>query len=351
MSMNDGSGTDRPVLWYTRCPMPTASSIAITDGWLAREFEPDGITVQSLSTGPAGDSRLSHYSHANAALFREGGVVPPLWSYASGAHTRLLAIGQEEGFRGLIVRADSDIVEPGDLRGKRIAVPNRVGQLVDFARAVSWRGVVDCLHVAGLEESDVVLVDVTWSEPFSSERGTSTDGSIYTARDKVRIQTAEVLALVRGEVDAIFTAGGYGLEVAALIDARVVVEHSQRHPWSDWRGNHLRMLTVSEALSCDRPDLVARYLATLQRAASWAGDHEREALRIVAAEVGVAEEWARLGYHPDTVRHLHLERSDAALGKLDEWAGFLAQRGFLARPVDVAEWLAPEVDLIGSAQA
>ncbi len=144
--------------------------------------------------------------------------------------TCLLAIGQEEGFRGLIVRADSDIVDPGDLRGKRIAVPNRVGQLVDFARAVSMRGIVDCLHVAGLDESDVVLVDATWSEPFASEEATSSDGSIYTARDKVRIQTAEVLALVRGEVDAIFTAGGYGLEVAALIDGRVIIDQSEREP-------------------------------------------------------------------------------------------------------------------------
>jgi ABC-type nitrate/sulfonate/bicarbonate transport system substrate-binding protein len=341
--------TDGSVLWYTRCPMPTGSSIAITDGWLAREFEPDGISVQSLSAGAGSANRLAHYSHANTALFREGGVVPPLWSYARGARTRLLAIGHEEGFRGLIVRADSDIVEPSDLRGKRIAIPDRTGQLVDFARAVNWRGVVECLHVAGLEESDVVLVNATWSEPFASEDTTSTDGSIYTARDKVRMQTAEVLALVRGDVDAIFTAGGYGLEVAALIDARVIVEQTQRHPWAKWKGNHLRVLTVSEELLVSRPDLVARYLATLQLAASWAGEHEREALRIIAAEVGLAEEWACLGYHPDTVRHLYLERSDQALEKLDEWAVFLAQRGFLARRIDVAEWLAPEGDLVGSA--
>ena len=90
------------------------------------------------------------------------------------------------------------------------------------------------------------------------------------------------------------------------------------------------MLTVSEALCCDRPDLVARYLAALQRAASWAAEHEREAVRIVAAEVGLAEKWARLGYHPDTTRHLHLERSHEVVEKLGESPGSLAQRGFLA---------------------
>jgi ABC-type nitrate/sulfonate/bicarbonate transport system substrate-binding protein len=331
--------------------MPTASSIAISDGWLAREFEPDGISVRSLSKTAGHDDRLAHYSHANSALFREGGVVPPLWSYARGARTRLLAIGQEEGFRGLIVRSDSDIVEPRHLRGKRIALPSRTGQLVDFARAVNWRGIVECLRVAGLEEADVSLVDATSTEPFMSEAATSGDGSIYTARDKVRLQTAEVLALVRSEVDAIFTAGGYGLEVAALIDARVVVEQSKRDPWAEWSGNHLRVLTVSEELVERRPDLVARYLSTLQRAASWAGEHERDALRVIAAEIGLAEEWARVGYHPGTCRHLYLERSDDALEKLDQWACFPAERGFLARAVDIAGWLVPEVDLVPSVGA
>jgi ABC-type nitrate/sulfonate/bicarbonate transport system substrate-binding protein len=278
-------------------------------------------------------------------------VVPPLWAYARGACTRLVAIGQEEGFRGLIVRADSDIVEPRDLRGKRIAIPNQSCQLLDFARAISWRGAVECLQRAGLKESDVVFVDAELSEPIVTGAATSADGSTLTVRDRVSIQTAEVFALVRGEADAIFTAGGYGLEVAALIDARVVLELSERDPWPSWQGNHLRILTVSEELCRRRPDLVGRYLAALQRASSWAKENECDALRIVAAEIGLAEEWARLGYHPDTVRHLNLERSDDALERLHQWAVFLAERGFIGRPVDVAEWLAPELDLVTSLHA
>jgi ABC-type nitrate/sulfonate/bicarbonate transport system substrate-binding protein len=336
------------VLWYTRCPMPTASTIAITDGWLAREFEPDGIAVRSLSTAEDHDGQLAHYSHANAALFREGGVVPPLWSYSNGAATCLLGVGQEDGFRGLIVRSDSDIVEPRQLRGKRVALSNRSGQLVDFSRAVGWKGSVDCLRLAGLDENDVTFVDATWPEPFISGTGSSSGGSIYSIRDKVRMQTAEILALVRGEADAIFTAGGYGLEIAALIDARVIVEHSRRDPWANWSGNHLRVLTVSKVLADRRPDLVARYVATLQRAAAWASEHEQDALRAIAAELGLAEEWTRLGYHPATAHHLYLERSDDALEKLDRWAVFLAQRGFLGRHVDVARWLASESDLVAS---
>ncbi len=35
---------DRPdTLWDTRCPMPTASGLAIEMGWLGEGFAPDGI--------------------------------------------------------------------------------------------------------------------------------------------------------------------------------------------------------------------------------------------------------------------------------------------------------------------
>jgi len=33
-------------LWYTRCPAPTAATIAIRNGWLEEEFARDGIAVR-----------------------------------------------------------------------------------------------------------------------------------------------------------------------------------------------------------------------------------------------------------------------------------------------------------------
>jgi ABC-type nitrate/sulfonate/bicarbonate transport system substrate-binding protein len=336
---------DTRTLWYTRCPMPSASSIAITDGWLDREFEGDGVAVRSLRESPDPAVRLGHYRHEDPALFREGGIVPPLWTYARGTRTKLLAVGWEEEFRGVIALAGSGIVGPEDLRGRRIALPARIGQPIDFARAISWHGIVACLQSAGIDESEVGLVDVSTSEPFLTDAPASTEsnGSLYTAWENVRAQSAELLALVRGEVDAIFTVGGYGLEIAALVDAAVVVELSARDPWPAWTGNHLRVLTVSEDLLDRRPDLVTRYVATLQRAADWAAEHPNSALRIIAAELGIAEEWTHLGYHPDTASHLRLEISDRALEELESRADFLADRGFINRRVSISEWLEPAI--------
>ena len=75
--------SDRPdTLWYTRCPMPTASGLAIEMGWLDEEFAPDGIEVLSLRAAASRKTRESHFDHSQDNSFREGGNTPPIWSYS-----------------------------------------------------------------------------------------------------------------------------------------------------------------------------------------------------------------------------------------------------------------------------
>jgi ABC-type nitrate/sulfonate/bicarbonate transport system substrate-binding protein len=326
--------------------MPSASSVAITEGWLARAFEADGIAVRSLGSASGEAERLAHYRHDHPALFREGGVVPPLWAVASGARTRLLGIGWEEQFQALIVGPGSDLKKPGDLRGRRIALPKKTEYPIDFDRALAHYGIRNCLTAAGVDKSEVVFVDVaTEADPHQPHTPSSGDprGSIYDIWSNVRSQRAELVALVRGDVDAVYAAGGHGLQMVARTGAEILVELTDYRAWGSWKGNHLRVLTVSEDLLQGKPDLVRRYAGALQRAAQWAASHENESLRIIAAEVGLAEAWMPLGYHPRTARHLQLEVSDAALGALDERAKFFFDRGVLDKTVDLEKWLDPSV--------
>lgn len=39
-------------LWFTRCPVPTATGLAYKLGWLEQEFAPDGIAVATLQEQP-----------------------------------------------------------------------------------------------------------------------------------------------------------------------------------------------------------------------------------------------------------------------------------------------------------
>jgi ABC-type nitrate/sulfonate/bicarbonate transport system substrate-binding protein len=105
--------------------------------------------------------------------------------------------------------------------------------------------------------------------------------------------------------------------------------------------SHLRVLTVSAQLAQTRPDLVARYIHGLIKASDWAAARADSAWRVIAAEVGVAEEWAQAGYAPHTVTDLRPQIADDLLDALQNRADFLHARGFIPRPVDTREWLDP----------
>jgi ABC-type nitrate/sulfonate/bicarbonate transport system substrate-binding protein len=335
-------GPDVSSLWYTRCPVPTASSVAITGGWLDREFETGKLAVRSLGESQDPALRLAHYTHAHPALFREGGVVPPLWAWSMTGACRLVGVARVDQFQGLLALRGSPLARTGDLRGARIALPVRLGQPIDFSRAVAWHGIETEVTAAGLERGDVTLVDVPWNEAFLSGTVGRAGASLYTARENVRLYTAEVLALVRGEVDAIYGSGPHALAAAALIDAvPVAAPVPGGYPPARSPG-HLRVLTVSTQLAQERPDLVVRYIRGLLQASDWAAGQASSAWRIVAAEVGVAEEWAQAAYGSRTVSSLHPQIAEDLLDTLQNRSDFLYDRGFIPRPVNVREWLDPD---------
>ena len=77
-------------LWFTRCPVPTASGIAFKLGWLGEEFARDGIRVATLQD--ALQLGRHHYDHELPGLFREGGNVPALAARGAGTPTRLIGL-------------------------------------------------------------------------------------------------------------------------------------------------------------------------------------------------------------------------------------------------------------------
>jgi ABC-type nitrate/sulfonate/bicarbonate transport system substrate-binding protein len=302
--------------------------------------------VRSLGEVQDSDLRLAHYTHAHPALFREGGVVPPLWASSTAGANRLIGLAGVDQFQGFLALRGSRVASSGDLRGARIALPARHGQPIDFSRAVSWHGIETAARAAGLSHDDYTLADVDWDEAFLSDAAGSAGASLYTARENVRLYTAEILALVRGQVDVIYASGPHALAIAAIIDAVPVAgqqaaadaaeRRTQRSP------DHLRILTVSDHLLRERPDLVARYVAALIRAATWSAANLSQAWRVVAAEVGVAEEWAQAAYPERMVMNLRPEISDCLLDVLQNRADFLYDHDFMPSRVDVRRWLDPD---------
>ena len=79
--------------------------------------------------------------------------------------------------------------------------------------------------IAGLSLDDVERVDIPVQRALpAAQRGRSHSGSLFGAFTNRRLQSAEVLALVRGDVDAIYVAGGRGPDLEAFLDVEVVFD-------------------------------------------------------------------------------------------------------------------------------
>jgi len=80
------------MLWYTRCPVPTAFSLAINPGWLDEEFAGEGVRVASLRHAPDRKTPEAHFDHSLEDSFRYGGNIPPISAHSQGADTRLIGL-------------------------------------------------------------------------------------------------------------------------------------------------------------------------------------------------------------------------------------------------------------------
>src|SRR5688572_25136392 len=124
-------------LWYTRCPVPTATSIAINSGALDRAFNPLGIEIRSLRASNERDMREAHFDHTVTGLFRHGGNIPPMWSRALGADTALIGLSWVDEYQAIVALPESGIQDAAGLRGKKLGIPVRKNDKIDFFRAMS----------------------------------------------------------------------------------------------------------------------------------------------------------------------------------------------------------------------
>lgn len=310
-------------LWFTRCPVPTATGIAADRHWLAEEFALDGIAVRSLQDAAVdADARGTHYTHARPTLIREGGNVPALWARSRGEATRLIGLTWIEERQTVLVAPGSGLRGAAALRGLRLALP-RHSVRIDFWRAMAIRGFEGALASAELGLDDARPVDV----PADGHRGQ---------------WAAELAALTRGDVDAVYVKGAVAVEAARRAGAEVAVELDDLPDRSHRVNNGTpRPITVHQRLLEDHPDVVDRFLAVLLRAADWAARQPEEVARILGAETGAGAAGVSGAYRPGTHRTLHPDLSDDRLGLLARQEAALRAHGFLPEPVDVRTWADP----------
>ncbi|MEV5650978.1 ABC transporter substrate-binding protein [Nocardia sp. NPDC052254] len=320
-------------LWYTRCPVPTASGLAHSLGWLDETAQRNGLRFGVLQdAGP--ELAGSHYDHDLSGLIREGGNVPAIAARAQGAPTRLIGLTWIDESQAILVGPDSPVRTAAELAGLRIGIPAWAQDRPrSFPRAMALHGFTDALCLSGLTLADVTVVEL------SAER----DPQVRTEIQRSHRITWGADELIRGEVDAIYVKGARAQEVAAQHGLRVAVDLDATETKRLRVNNGTpRPITVHQDLLDAIPEVVIGFLAQSLRAADWAAGDLAGVRTVLQRETLSGPEGVVAAYGEQFHRGLHPSLDAERVELLGVQKQFLYTHGFLDADFDLESWVAPE---------
>lgn len=331
-------------LWYTRCPVPTGLGIAVQKGWLDETLGALGTRVQSMRESANQAVRESHFDHSLQNSVRHGGNIPAIWARAQGRQTRVIGLSWADEVQLILTRPDSGIKTVKDLKGRRFGLPDWASAQIDFTRAQALRGLENALKLEGLEVKDVELVDYRYGGTFSDQRVEDVAGTPFSgnrnASHRAEGRNAELLGLLRGEVDAIFLKGSSAAQLAHDLNLFTVIDTGS-HPEPLIRCNNgtPRTLSVDQHLLDQHYDVAVGILGAVLRAEQWAWQHPDDTRRYLAKETNSSEYWVTAAYGEDAHQRLKTELAESAIAALQDFTGFLHRWNFIPQSFDVRDWI------------
>ena len=330
-------------LWYTRCPVPTGLGIALQKGWLEEAFRAQGTTLSSLLESNDFSKRESHFSHTVENSVRHGGNIPAISARARGRDTRVIGLSWADETQLILASPESGITSVRDLKGRRFGLPNWKNVEIDFSRAQAIRGLENALHLEGLEVSDIELVDQDIETHYSDGQAQSVSGTLaWNGRSttRARANTLELIALLRGEVDAIFLKGASGAQIANQFGLTTVID-TGIHPDPLVRANNgtPRTLAVDGNLIDNHFDAAVTIIEQVLRAEAWAQTNPSEVCRYLARETNSSEYWVSIAYGEDAQTKLKTDLSEQSVKAIQDFTNFLHRWNFIPQSFDVNDWI------------
>jgi len=338
--------SDIDSIWFTRCAgnarggVPTATGLAYQLGWLDDEFKADGITLRTLQEAGNEAQRHNHYDHRLTNLIREGGNLFAIPAKAQGAKTRLIGLTWIDEGQSIIVRPDSDIRSPKDLKGKRLALPalkaidiveNRRGRSI--ARYGSLHGYKGALNSVGLTLDDVQLVEVGDGKPEANRDASGSNlGGFWEGLEP----------LLKGEVDGLYVKGASAAD-GARRHGLVVGIDLDKLPERRFRVNNgtPRPITVHEDFLENHFDLLVRFLYQTLRAAEWAKTNLNGVYDLLEKEIGASREGLQAAYRDGFHQTLAPDLSAERVELFRRQKNFQLVYGILDRDFDFDAWIDP----------
>ena len=335
-------------VYYTNCPLVSASNVDQELGWVHEEYLKLGVDYAYFRSRRETDF-YPHYVHNQDNLIRFGGLFPPIQVHADYRRTRMLGLTHVPHEGGcLLVRAKDNLFRMSDLKGKKIGITKSLNTLKnDWWRIQEHQGILAMLRMNGMTEKDVKLVDFPypddWYEDPKMLEPLYNPTQLWLQRDHKHDLAFRPLetALLEGKVDAIYTQSKVFQHLQEATGEIAAIEDLSRYP--DWRlqvANIPAIITCTDVMAEEHPELVVAFMKGMIRVGRWSNAHKRAAAVILNKQTYyLDEEDTYQGIkHVDMVPNLSAQ--NLAMVKIGK--DFMLDHGYIKNDFDVNEWAAPE---------
>jgi ABC-type nitrate/sulfonate/bicarbonate transport system substrate-binding protein len=335
-------------VYYTNCPLVSASNIDQELGWVNEEYLKLGVDFAYFRSRRETDF-YPHYIHNQENLIRFGGLFPPIHVHADYRRTRMLGLTHVPYEGGcLLVRAKDNIFTMADLKGKKIGITKSLNTLKnDWWRIQEHQGILAMLRMNGMTEKDVNLVDFPYPDDWYDDpkmlEPLYNPTHLWLKRDHKHDLAFRPLetSLLEGKVDAIYTQSKVFQHIQEATGELTAIEDLSRYP--DWRlqvANIPAIITCTDVMAEQHPELVVAFMKGMIRVGRWANEHKHAAAVILNKQTYYldVEDTYRGIKHVDMVPNLSAQN----LAMVNIGKEFMLKHGYIKNDFDVEAWAAPE---------
>jgi ABC-type nitrate/sulfonate/bicarbonate transport system substrate-binding protein len=351
MSHNPGQpGTvalDWKEVWYTNCPVVSASNVDEALGWVREEFKKIGVKYAFFRSVQANDW-YPHYIHNLDNLIRVGGLFPPVHVHADIRRTRLL--GATHVYEGgcMMVRREDDIYRMADLAGKKVGLSKSLNtRKSDWWRIQEHQGIELMLRLNGMTMKDVEIVEFPYPDDWYSDPKMLVPmvnpTELWLTRDHKHDLSVRPLeaALLGRKVDAIYSQSKYFQRLQEATGKLKAIEDLSRYPdWTLQSCNLPAVITCTSEMAEQHPELVVTFLKGIIKVGRWCNEHKHAAAAILDKQtfyLDVEDTYRNIG-DVDMVPSL----SPQNLAAIEVGKDFMLSHGYIKNDFEVQRWAAPE---------
>ncbi len=335
-------------VYYTNCPLISASNVDQELGWVREEYKKLGVQYGFLRSTRENDW-YPHYIHNLDNLIRFGGLFPPVSVHADIRRTKLLGVTHVPKEGGvMMVRARDDIYRMSELKGKKIGLSKSMNRVKnDWWRIQEHQGIELMLRLNGMTMDDVEIVEFPYADDWYNNPEMldpmENPSELWLKRDHKRDLAFRPLetALENGLIDAMYSQSRVISVLSETTGKFKSIEDLSLYPdWTLQVANIPATITCTDVMAEEHPELVVAFMKGMIKVGRWANEHKQAAAAILDRQTFYRD----VEDTYDGIRRVDMvpNLSPQNMASVEIGKDFMFKHGYIKNDFDVNEWAAPE---------